>query len=330
MRHGFFAKLLAAAVLVAHAGPLAAAEEEPPPPPPPAPEATPRWAAPRIAPRDRLVLGSLSVARANPLGLQTQVRAGWQRRLFESESPLSRDNFLFLGVFPRLNPAALQVGPLMELQPLSILNLRAGVEHVRFFSAFGYLQSFPSPRADYSDSRLDRLDEDAGASYGSSGVHAFFEPTFQIKLGHVVVRNKLGFEYWDMDLREGDTVFYEATLDTLLPDEGFTLANDFDLLYATDFGLTAGLRHSFVRPVYEARHYPPGEQLGFVENRHHRLGALVAYTFHDHGYSRFNRPTVLLITSWYLSHRWRTGEDVGREVPYVALGFAFQSDFLDY
>ncbi len=132
-----------------------------------------------------------------------------------------------------------------------------------------------------------------------------------------------------MDLRAGDTVFYEATLDTLLPDEGLTIANDADLLWATDVGFTAGIRHSFVRPVYRAKHYQPGEAPGFVENRHQRLGALFAYTLYDHGYSRFNRPTVLLITSWYLSHRWRTGEDIDGAVPYVALGFAFQSDFLD-
>jgi len=129
---------------------------------------------------------------------------------------------------------------------------------------------------------------------------------------------------------DGDTVFYEAGLDTLLPDEGFNLANDFDVLYVTDFGLTAGMRHSFVRPVYEAKHYTPGEDVHYGGNRHHRLGALLAYTFYDHGSSRFNRPSVILITSWYLDHRWRTGEDVSNGVPYVVLGFAFQSDFLDY
>ena len=302
--------------------------------PTPAPDTTAsRWVAPSIAPQNRLVVSDLTVFRYNPVGLETQIRAGYQRRLFASENPLFRDNFVFLGVLPKLNPAFLRIGPAVDVQPLSILHLRAGVEHVRFFGTFGFLQSFASPRADYSDSTLDDRqdpDDDGESSYATDGTHAFFEPTFQIKIGHIVVRNKFSVEYWNLGLRGGDTVFYDATLDTLVPDDGMNITNDADVLYATDWGLTAGLRHSFVRPIYEAEHFQPGENRGFIENRHNRLGVLAAYTFFDRGYTRFNKPTVIVISSWYLSHRWRTGEDVSRAVPYFVLGFAFQSDILDY
>ena len=313
-----------AALLLLSLVPLRARAEEP------APTPTPRFVRGLLPPENRLVIGDLTVARFNPVGLETQVRAGWVRRLYQAEFALTRDNFFFLGVAPKFNPAYLRAGPVVELQPLSILNFRAGVEHVRFFSTFGFLQSFPTPRADYSDSRLDERSEELDANYAASGTHAYFEPTFQIKIGNIVVRNKFAAEYWDMDLREGDTVFYEATLDTLLPDEGFNLANDFDVLYATDYGLAAGLRHSFVRPVYEGDHYLPGEEHGYIRNRHHRLGVLAAYTFYDHGYTRFNKPTIVVISSWYLSHRWRTGEEVSQAVPYFVLGFGFQTDLLDY
>jgi hypothetical protein len=36
----------------------------------------------------------------------------------------------------------------------------------------------------------------------------------------------------------------------------------------------------------------------------------------------------VLITSWYLKHRYRTGQDVSQAVPYVVLGFAFTSDLV--
>jgi hypothetical protein len=59
------------------------------------------------------------------------------------------------------------------------------------------------------------------------------------------------------------------------------------------------------------------------------VGLLAAYTFFDEGYTAFNKPTVVLISSWYLKHRYRTGQDVSQAVPYVVLGFAFTSDLID-
>lgn len=302
----------------------------PEPAPSPSPEVTPLPEAPawRVPPRNRIVFSNLSVTRYNPIGLENQLRAGFQRRLFDSDSPVARDNFVFLGTTPKLNPAYSRVGPTVEIQPLSIFNVRAGVEHVRFFSTFGFLQSFPSPRVDYSDSALEEYETDFENDYATSGVHTFVEPTIQLKVGSIVVRNKLAFDHWDMDLRDGDRVFYEATQDTLLPGTGWSMANDADLLYATETGLVAGLRHTFVRPVYEDEHFADGEERGYIRNRHQRLGLLAAYTFHDRGFQTFSRPTVLVITSWYLSHRWRTGEDVSQGVPYVIVGFAFHSDML--
>ena len=43
---------------------------------------------------------------------------------------------------------------------------------------------------------------------------------------------------------------------------------------------------------------------------------------------RFNRPTLILIVNWYVSHRWRTGQDVNQGFPYLVLGFAFTSDLI--
>ena len=55
---------------------------------------------------------------------------------------------------------------------------------------------------------------------------------------------------------------------------------------------------------------------------------VVDQVFFDEGYTSFNKPAVILNVAWYLQHRYRTGAEVSQAVPYVVLGFAFQSDLL--
>jgi hypothetical protein len=132
-----------------------------PPPvalPPPADNLSTTYPAavsvPPLPPRNRLVLNNLLVIRFNPVGLEDQMRFGYQRRLRDRQSLLLRDNFLFVGIAPRLNPAFIKIGPSVEIQPVSIFNLRVGVEYLRFFSTFGFLQSFGSPLDEYDDRRI--------------------------------------------------------------------------------------------------------------------------------------------------------------------------------
>jgi hypothetical protein len=275
-------------------------------------------------PSNRLVVNSLLVARVNPIGLELQTRGGYQRRLYGNEGALFRDNFLFVGAYPRISPATLKVGPVVELQPLSIFNLRLSAEYVSYFGAQGYLQSRASPVADYSDSTL-QAGEDTGDFYSASGSRLAIEPFVQVKAGPIAVRNRFALEYWNVGLRGEDRVFYDGTLDTLVPGKGLTYANDLDVLFLGLPPLVLGARHSLVQPVYTSRQLAEGES---INNGHHRLGLLAAYVFYDEGYTAFNKPAVILNVAWYLRHRYRTGVDVNRAVPYVVLGFAFQSDLL--
>jgi hypothetical protein len=291
----------------------------------------------RRIPDRRLVINNLLVLRNNPLGLEDQIRFGYQVRLVKSYDALFRDTFVFAGIAPKMNPAFVKIGPSLEVQPLSLLNLRGAIEFVDYFSTFGYLQSFASPLADYSDTRLQE-GEDQKRNYATSGIHFMFEPTVQLKFGPVALRNKLAIEYWNVKLHGSDTVFYEATLDTLVPGNGWVLADDLDLLFLTKFGLTAGARYSTVHPFYRTSDYVAGADTahnpcGATDptcnpNSHHRLGALIAYTFFDRGYTSFNKPSLLAIVSWYLDHRYRAGADVSQAIPYLVIGFGFQSDLL--
>jgi hypothetical protein len=277
----------------------------------------------------RFVVNNLLIFRYNPLGVEDQIRGGFQRRLLHSDKLLFRDTFIFFGAAPKLNPAFVKVGPSLELQPLSVLNLRFAAELVDFFGTFGYLQSFTSPLADYSETARSAADKIHDAAYGTDGVHVMIEPTLQVKLGPFALRDKFAAEYWRMNLHAGDTVFYDATLDTLVPGNGWVIANDLDALYVTKFGLTAGARYTVVHPFYRPSFYLPGEDSTINQNGHQRLGALIAYTFYDRGFTSFNKPSLLVICSWYLQHHYRAGgSDNAQSIPYVVVGFAFQSDLL--
>jgi hypothetical protein len=287
----------------------------------------------------RLVLSDLTLLRSNPLGLETRARFGWQQRLYASEQQIAANNFGFLGTFAKLNPASAHLAAGGELQPLSMFNLRAFAAVQRYFGTLGFLQSFPSANANYSDATLDDLADTARAA---SVFHASIQPLLQARVGPVAIRALLQLDYWDLALPSGDVAAYEPTFDTLLPDRGWTLSTDTDVLYVGRPGLAVGVRHSFVRPLYGREHFTSDadEAAYGGANAHHRIGLFGAYTLRDTGPSTFNKPTVILIVSWYLRHRFRTGEPdalpsdgrpddyTSRAFPYLLAGFAFESDFL--
>lgn len=293
---------------------------------------------PREPPATRLVLNNLLAFRYNPLGLEDQLRIGLQRRLYKSGDPTLRDNFFFGGAYPKVNPAFIKLGPSLEIQPLSIFNLRLGAEFVGFYSTFGFLQSFRSPTDDYSDTSL-KLGKEAKRNYASYGAHAMIEPLLQLRFGPIAFRDKLAIEFWRMKVNSGDTVWYDITLDTLISSRGWVVANDLDVLYLHDFNewtgtfrgarLTVGARYTRVLPIYADRDFQPGDQRALADNGHHRVGPLVAFTFFDRGFTSFNKPTALVIANWYVDHRFRTGRDVSAAIPYLVVAFAFQSDLLD-
>jgi hypothetical protein len=298
----------------------------------------------------RLVLNNLFVVRYNPLGLEDQIRFGVQKRLYESERPIARDNFVHLGIYPKINPAYIKVGPSLEIQPLTIFNLRAAFEYMQLFSTFGMLQSFSSPAAEHSETALNSY-RDNKLNYATGGMHFMLDPFFQIALGPIAVRNKLRIEYWKMGVKPpaGEThrVWYDTELDTLVPADGWIIANELDVLYVLrrKWQLAAGVRYVTVQPLYSDRQFATAadrtafEDNGdFAGNASHRIGPIAAFTFFDDGYTAFNKPTILLIANWYLKHRNRAGKrdcvditgqcGASQGIPYLALGFAFQSDFL--
>ena len=280
------------------------------------PEAPPAPAPLAPIPDLRLYLASFSLLRQNPLGLESQLRLILQKRMFDSESRLMRDTFVSGALSLKANPAAFRVGPMVELQPVAIFNVRAGYEYVRFLGSFGFLQSFPNSLADHSDDARNLTKDDA---YSTSRHDFLVEPTVQAKVKQFVVRSKLAVEYWNMALREGDRgTFYDPVLDTLVPGKGWVLANDTDVLMLATPQLTVGARFSAVFPKYG-----DGDEDGtsVADNSHMRVGPMAAYAFNTDEGTMFNKPTLLVIAGWYLKHQSRQAAR-----PYLLAGFGFTSD----
>ncbi|MDX2086444.1 MAG: hypothetical protein SFX73_01285 [Kofleriaceae bacterium] len=316
------------------------------PPEPAPPDPADRYRGSNMVPPGawRLMVSDLTIFRLNPIGLESRARIGLQKRLYESAKPISRNNFMFLGGFARINPATAILGVGGEIQPASIFNLRVSGEVQQFFGTFGFLQSFNTANANYSDQTLkDLRDDPVRSPQATHLLHAQIQPTLQLKFGPIALKSQLQLDYWVLgDVRDGETVAYEATYDTLLPDKGWTLATDTDLLYLGVPGLAVGVRHSYVRPFYKERHFLNATDFaGYRQaNEHSRIGLFAAYTLKDLGPSKFNKPTLILIASFYTDHRYRLGvpdqlpaggrnEDyVSRAFPYLLLGFAFESDLL--
>ncbi|WP_426752254.1 hypothetical protein [Myxococcus sp. Y35] len=273
---------------------------------------------PALGPDVRLYVTSFNVVRWNPLGLESQNRLLLQKRMFDGDSILTRDNFINGGLSFKANPANLKLGPTVEFQPLAILNLRATYEFVQFMGTMGFLQSYTDPRADFSDDARDLTDE---LAYSTSGHHYIVEPTLQAKFGSIVVRAKASIEYWNMDLREGSgATFYDPLLDSLIPARGWVFTNDSDLLLLATPRLTMGARFSAVWPRYTDA---MGAGAASVDNSHMRVGPLVAYSLSTREFTTFSKPTVILQLAWYLKHPNRMGA-----MPYMIAGFAFTSDLL--
>ena len=320
-RHGRTRLLVATglAVALATCAGAAAAEDWPPPPP-----------------RYRLVATSILGASYNPEGVEEQARLGAQMLLYRSKDPAFRDNFVFVGTNPRVNPVLARVGPSIEIQPLTVFNLRFNLEFVSYFGSLGSIQSFASPLADFSASTRDRGRE-LGTNYGTTGARLSISPFFQIKVGPIALRDQLVFEYFAVGLRGSDTVFYEPAFDTLIPGRGKIVTNDLDLFYVHElpaggfFGrglIAAGARYTMFEPLFDAGDFPAGDDPSRARNGVHRVGPLVAMTLFDDGYTLFQKPTVVAFSQWYAAHRNRTGRDMDQAVPYVVLAFIFQSDLL--
>lgn len=278
-----------------------------------------------LPPRHRLYYLNLVAARYNPLGLEERLWMGYQRRLYSKSDPLwNQSNIAFFGNL-LLSPAIARFGATFQYQPLSILRFRATYGYQSWFGTFQYMRSYDSPYVDHSETKLGR-DADNGLNYATSGHQVELGGLFQIKVGPIAIRSNTNVYYNAYNLNGQNDVFYDVRIDALVPNNGWNLLNDSDVLYLPDNGLLLGVRATTTKSFFPDRVYEPGEETVDPNGPMFRVGPAIGYQFFDRPGAAFNKPLILLLSQWHVKHRFRTGLDRNQAIPTLALAFKFEGD----
>ena len=264
-----------------------------------------------------LELSSLTVVRTNSFGVGQDLRLGYRVDLAKPGSTFLRP-YVQLAV----NPANVQTGVGLTFQPFRGLSLSmAYAPRFNFAGKYGF-QSFDSPTDDYRDQVLaDRAD--AGLTYTAWQHRFLVELDVGIPLGPLVLHDVARVVKNAVTLRNGDTVYYDFVLDTLVAAHGWTLENQTELLWIPDGHWVLGLRNTLVLAWYPDSAYRPGEPKDNPNSPMLKLGPVLAYCFDRKGHG-FDQPTLFVEAGWWLRHRYRTGEDVNRAIPTVLAGLTFK------
>src|SRR5688500_18070223 len=154
----------------------------------------------------------------NPIGLQDQLTLSWRWGLSESKNPFLSDAHFAVGVSNNFSPSYDRLELWAELSPLSVLDLKAGLEPVFYFGTFGHLVGFPSYGSDFSKEAREAIKDQA---VSRTGIRYHVSPTLKMKVGRVIARTGAEFEWWRVD---GPGEFlYEPMRDTLLASDGDAL-----------------------------------------------------------------------------------------------------------
>ncbi|GMU60056.1 MAG: hypothetical protein AMXMBFR34_18190 [Myxococcaceae bacterium] len=272
-------------------------------------------------PQHRLVHKNTFALRYNPLGLLYSGSFTYRYRLYQTPSVALRDNFVGGGLNLIASPAFVRVGPMIEVNPLTVFGLFAAVQFVQYFGTFNLYQGFPSANSNFSDTALKQT---AGTT--ANGWEVTFGANLQLKVGPMVIRSQARLLRPDMGT--GDRIYYDQFYDLGVPNRGWFFTNDLDVLWqGLSNKLFAGLRYTASAPFYDPnKHVAPGESV--PDNSTHRVGPFLGYTFKSEDGAKFNNPTVFLLIQWFLKHPYRTGVDVSRALPLLGVGFQFTGDFL--
>ena len=279
-------------------------------------------------PQHRIVHRNTIAFRVNPLGLLYDGRFSYRLRLYEAEGKALRDNFIGVGIAPTFSPAFMRVGPFIEFNPASMFGIWGMVQFVQYFGSFDLAQGFAGAQSDFSDKAIKA--NTRGKVGPTNGYEVTLGASFLAKVSSIIIRSQARLVYGNLKLKDGERIYYDQFYDVGAPNQGWTFANDFDLLFQTlENKLVVGARYTATAPLYDpTRHYDPNDPVQTVDNSMHRVGPFAGYTFKIEDGAKFNNPTVFILVQWWLKHRFRTGLDTPQALPLFGVGFQMTGDFL--
>jgi hypothetical protein len=271
-----------------------------------------------------------AAGRSNPIGLGMGARLALRRQLYLSDSVAFRDNAAVGALTAVVTPAFTRVGAAAEVSPASFATLFATWERYDYFGTVGMAQSFPSAASDSGPTEISRraaLPSGSAASpYALQGQQVTVGATLAAQVGHWFVRDQARLFWNQAALREGDRVFWDPSIDLILANGGWAVADDLDVGW-TDGRLTAGLTFNVLKSLFRSSDYLPGERASPGDAWRARLGPSVNYTWSQPVGSRFV-PSVFAQVQWWLVHPYRTGQEISLAVPWIYLGVSAAGDLL--
>lgn len=241
-------------------------------------------------------------ASINNAGLQNTLDVSWAWPATRSHHPLLSGAHIATGITNVLTPTQAKLGSWIEYAPLSILDLRAGIDPSVYFGTFDSLMSYGSYDQPFDSDYRKSL---GGAKAGVS-TRAYLSPTLKFKAGPIVASAGAEFEWWRSSA-DGE-FFYEPTRDTVLRSTGDRLITTTSvLMYQWTTGASSwsvGGLHTLAR-VSDA----PG-------NRIQKLGAVAVKQF---GSAHFGlpQPRLTLLVARYLDDPSKQGQWTAA----IAVGF---------
>lgn len=275
-------------------------------------------------PRHRLVYENLLVFRYNSLGGEEIPAVTYRLRLFNKTGPMWEDAHLGVSFRPSVNLSQSRLGPSIVFKPVGVFSVYGGYYYNFWYGEFGNLRSYPSLSADYFVP-----DDFSGddAAYATTGHEAEIGARLAGVLGPFVFSNNTAFYWTKMNLALGDVYYFQPRHDMLVENNGWFFTNDTDAGFISPVGLTAAVRLSIVHAFYsDDKMDDEGADAESRTSPTLRLGPLLSYVVFDEPLRRFNKPTLIVMGSWWLRNRYRAGESVHQAVPQVIIAFKFEGD----
>jgi hypothetical protein len=231
----------------------------------------------------------------NVIGLEDILDVTWRRSLSRSPNPLLSDAHFTLGLTNTFSPAYDRIGAWVELSPLSILDLRAGIEPTLYFGLFNSLQDFESYESVFDETTRKETND---LSYMGFGGRVFLAPTFKMRLGSVVGAVSAEWEWWRAG---GDgPYFYEPARDILLESKG-------DRLFRASSVLLLERRLSDGKKLLFGPMHQILDVEGARKNRVQRVGVLIVYELGERALG-LTKPSLIGQAAYYLDDRFKRHE----------------------
>jgi hypothetical protein len=232
----------------------------------------------------------------NPLGIQNALEISWTRSITRSERLVVKDAHVAMGVSSKLTPAFERVGAWFEYSPLSVIDLRVGVEPVYYFGTYKAFLPFNRIDARFDDDLIEQRRDEAASGFAG---RVYAAPTLKARAGAMVARVKAEYSWWKAQ-KNGEPFFYEPAWDTLIGASGSRVLT-LEGLLLREFKLSRG-KTLLLGPVYDLTSVNDARV-----NRKQDLGLLAAWSKTGR-FLGVKDPAIALKAVYFIEDPWRRRE----------------------